>query len=232
LPQLPAGARNRLQVKLGGAMPWFVPDIEVLVGFGIASFVLAITPGPDMAFFLGRTIGHGRRAGIVCVMGAVTGIAIHTFAVALGLSALLVASVTAFTVIKYCGAVYLLWLAIMAIKNGATFELEPGSADLPLGQAYLQATLINVLNPKVAIFFLTFLPQFVDVHDPAIFAKLMFLGGFFVVVSVPTVLPLVLFADQLALFLRSSKRAMRVFDWSFASVLGAFAIKLIVTRPT
>ena len=157
-------------------MPWFVPGWEILVPFAFASMILALTPGPDMAFLLGRTSAQGQRAGLICVLGITLGIAVHTMAVAVGLSALLAASATAFAILKYAGALYLLWLAYHALRHGAQLQLSDAPTRAPVHRVFWQALLINLLNPKVALFFLTFLPQFVDHADPAAMGKLLFIG--------------------------------------------------------
>ena len=212
-------------------MPWFIPEWQILIPFAVASLVLAITPGPDMAFLLGRTIVQGQRAGLICVLGITLGIAVHTAAVAVGLSALLAASVTAFAILKYAGALYLLWLAYQTLRHGAQLQLSDAPARAPAYLVFWQALLINVLNPKVALFFLTFLPQFVDPADPAVMGKLLFLGGAFSIIALSALLPLIWFAENFAKLLRSSRLAMRVFDWTFATILGAFAVKLLAARP-
>ena len=99
-------------------MPSFIPDLPVILAFALASFVLAVTPGPDMALFVSRTINHGLRHGMVTMAGALTGIAVHTCLAAFGISVLIVAAPTAFWVLKIAGALYLLWLAIQAIRDG------------------------------------------------------------------------------------------------------------------
>lgn len=130
--------------------------------FVAASFLLWITPGPDTMYILARSIGQGRRAGVMSALGIGTGILIHTLLAAFGLSAILAASAWAFAVVKIGGAVYLIFLGIQALRKKAgsldTPDLEPVSN----WRVYRQGVLSNTLNPKVAIFFLAFLPQFVD----------------------------------------------------------------------
>src|SRR5690606_16102500 len=100
----------------------FVPDLSIVLQFAVAVFVIAITPGPDMTLFVGRALTQGRSAGLACMSGAMTGIMIHTLLVALGLSALIVASPEAFFVLKVVGAGYLIWLAFQAIRHGSAFS--------------------------------------------------------------------------------------------------------------
>src|SRR5215213_1150288 len=102
----------------------FLPDLAVLLAYSLACFVLFITPGPDMSLFLAKTVAGGRRAGMASMIGAMTGCCVHTLLAALGLSALLAASATAFTVLKVVGALYLLWLAVDAVRNGSALNLK------------------------------------------------------------------------------------------------------------
>jgi threonine/homoserine/homoserine lactone efflux protein len=151
--------------------------------------------------------------------------------VALGLSALLAASATAFTVLKVAGAAYLLWLAIDALRRGSAFTAD-GARRPPerLRRIYAAGLGINLLNPKIIVFFVTFLPQFVSAGDPHAGAKLLFLGLAFVVVAAPICVALILFADRIAAWLRRSPRATRAVDYLFAGVMGGFAVKLALAR--
>ncbi|WP_306117150.1 MULTISPECIES: LysE family translocator [unclassified Roseitalea] len=213
-------------------MSEFIPGVSVLVQFALASAILAITPGPDMALYVGRAITHSRAVGLACFAGAVTGVLIHTVLVALGLSALLVAAPTAFMVLKIVGALYLVYLAWQAIRHGSSFtvrESSRGKAGSLWGH-YLTGIGINILNPKVALFFLTFLPQFVSPDDPNAPGKLIFLGLFFLFVAVPIILPMILAADLFAGALKARPRITRLLDWMFAGVFGAFAVKILTAQ--
>lgn len=209
----------------------FLPDLPVILSFSIASLILAATPGPDMTLFVARTLSDGRAAGFACVAGAMTGIAIHTLMVALGLSALVVASPTAFLVLKWVGALYLLFLAVQAIRHGSALNVATTSASRkPLYRHWAQGLGVNLLNPKIILFFMTFLPQFVDAHDPEITGKLMFLGFLFVVVSIPVVSAIVMGAQEIAVWLKRNPRAMRVMDWLFAGIFSLFAVRILLTQ--
>ncbi len=208
----------------------FVPDLPVLAAFMAASIVLGITPGPDMTFFLSKTVAQSRPAGFAALAGAATGLMVHSLLVAAGLSVLLAASLTAFTILKVAGAVFLAWLAVDALRHGSSLSLAPGGRRDRLGAIFLKGLLINLLNPKIIIFFVTFLPQFVSAGDPHVARKLLFLGVTFILVNLPVCGSLVLAADRIALVLRRSPRATRIVDWLFAGVLGAFAARLIFTQ--
>lgn len=213
-------------------MTEFVPNAAILAQFALAAAILAITPGPDMALYVGRAITHSRIVGLACFAGAVTGILVHTMLVALGLSALLVAAPTAFMVLKVVGAAYLVWLAWQAIRHGSSFSPREGKAAQAgsLWGHYLTGIGINILNPKVALFFLTFLPQFVSTTDPNAPGKLVFLGLFFLVVAIPIILPMIFAADLFASALRTRPKVTRALDWLFAGVFGAFAVKILTAQ--
>jgi threonine/homoserine/homoserine lactone efflux protein len=169
---------------------------------------------------------------MAAMLGTQTGILIHTTLVALGLSALLAASATAFLVLKIVGAGYLLWLAVDAIRNGSALNIEASQAQRgePLVRAWGKGLAVNLLNPKVIMFFVTFLPQFVSVGDPSAAAKLVFLGIVFVVIATPIDVVLIVWAARLAAMLKRAPRVMRAIDWLFAGVFGAFAMRLIFTQ--
>ena len=209
----------------------YIPTATVIAQFAIATIIIAITPGPDMTLFVGRSLSEGRAAGLACMAGAMTGCLIHTTMVALGLSALIVASPQAFGVLKMLGAGYLVWLAIQAIRNGSAFSPEQrAGTGHTLLQNWATGIGINLLNPKIILFFMTVLPQFVSVDDPHASAKLFFLGGLFIVVSLPVTVPMVLAADGFSGLLRRSPRVTRVVDYLFAGVFSAFALKILTAE--
>jgi len=212
-------------------MPAFLPDLSVMLGFALAAFVLAITPGPDMALFVSRTMNFGRLHGFATVLGAVTGIAVHTALVAFGISVLIVAAPAAFWALKIVGALYLVWLAIQAIRSGGGILVTRAGGRTPsLGQSYMTGLGINLTNPKVALFFVTFLPQFVSASDPQAVGKLLFLGVEFIAVSVPIVIAIVLFAQWLTTTLRDNAWVSKALNWSFAAVFLAFAATILLAE--
>jgi threonine/homoserine/homoserine lactone efflux protein len=138
-----------------------MPSSSTLAAFAAAAFVLIAVPGPNLMYLLARSIGQGRRAGVLSVLGIETGTLVHTAAAAVGLSAVLASSATAFAVVKYAGAAYLVYLGLRALAARETPE-RADVAPVSGRHVYRQAVLVQVLNPKVAIFFLAFLPQFMD----------------------------------------------------------------------
>lgn len=212
-------------------LPDFVPDAIILFQFTIAAIILAITPGPDMMLFVGRALSHGRAAGFACMAGAMTGILVHSALVAFGLAALLKTAPSAFLALKLVGAAYLTWLAYDAIRNGSSFTAERAvEKPKPLAQHYLTGLGINLLNPKIVMFFVTFLPQFVQASDPHAPGKLFFLGAMFIIVSLPIVMPMVWLADRFAAAMKANPRLTRMTDWLFAGVFTFFAIKVLTAQ--
>ena len=210
----------------------FVPAFPVLAAYIAAVLVITFTPGPDMTLFLGKAVRNGRAWGMAAMLGATTGIVVHTTLVALGLSALLAASATAFFILKVVGALYLLWLALDAIRHGSALNIATsGSARREtLFSAWAKGLTVNLLNPKIIMFFLTFLPQFVTAGDPHAAGKLFFLGAVFLIVCTPIGALMVVFAARLAALLKRSPRVMRVVDWVFAGIFSAFAARLLLAR--
>ena len=209
----------------------FIPDWPIILQFAVATFIITITPGPDMTLFIGRALSQGRTAGLACMMGAMTGIVVHTTLVALGLSALIVASPQAFLVLKIGGAGYLVWLAWQALRHGSAFspDTRRGGGHSIL-RSWATGLGINLLNPKIILFFMTFLPQFVSASDPHAPGKLFFLGLTFIVLALPLTIPLVLAADRCATLLKTSPRGTRIVDYLFAGIFSAFALKILTAQ--
>jgi threonine/homoserine/homoserine lactone efflux protein len=209
----------------------FIPDTATLIQFAIATFILAITPGPDMTLFVSRTLSQGRAAGFASMAGALCGTLIHTTLVVVGVSALIVASPMAFFVLKIFGAGYLVFLAWQAITKGSAFSPEKKTGpQISLFRSWMVGLGVNLLNPKIILFFMTFLPQFVSAHDPHAPGKLFFLGAMFVVLSTPVTTPMVLAAEKFSAAMKASPRVTRVVDYLFAGVFSAFALKILTAQ--
>jgi threonine/homoserine/homoserine lactone efflux protein len=204
----------------------FVPGLPVLAAFSLAVLLLAITPGPDMTLWMSRAIRDGRAIGMMTMLGTNLGIVIHTLLVAFGVSALIVASPVAFLVLKTGGAGYLLWLAIQAVRNRSVLAVKArGKSDASYLKAFLNGFWVNLLNPKVIIFFMTFLPQFVRVNDPHVTGKLIFLGVLSILIALPVAIVVVLGAHGLADWLKRKPQVMRAVDYVFAAVFSVFAVR-------
>lgn len=140
------------------------------------SWALIISPGPDMIYVITRGMAHGRKAGMLSAIGVVCGILVHTTAAALGLTLILQTSAVAFLFIKFIGVAYLIYLGVKAWRDQGTFELQPSSANANSRALFWQGVLSNVLNPKIAVFFLAFLPQFVDQGSKSVTLQMLILG--------------------------------------------------------
>jgi threonine/homoserine/homoserine lactone efflux protein len=209
----------------------FLPDLTTLLAYSLASILLFITPGPDMSLFLARTMASGCNAGMASAMGANVGCVIHTLLVAFGVSALIAASQTGFLILRIVGAGYLLWLAVDAIRNGSSLNVSTlDRKPMTLLKSFMLGISVNLTNPKVVLFFITFLPQFVSAADPHVTAKLLFLGIYFVVINIPLSVLMILGAEKLVLWLKKKPRVMRGIDFTFAGVFAIFALKIAFTQ--
>ncbi|MBZ9790667.1 LysE family translocator [Rhizobium sp. 3T7] len=209
----------------------FLPSFPTLLAFAAATLLLAATPGPDMTLSISRALAQGKKAALFVVLGTSLGIVVHTMLVAFGVSALITASPTAFLILKTGGAAYLLWLAVHAIRYGSKFSVNKVEASMGTPLVNISSGFwVNLLNPKVIIFFMTFLPQFVSAGDPAVTQKLLFLGFCFIVIGMPVNAAVVFTADWLAGWLQNNKKILRGMDFTFAGVFSVFAAKILLTQ--
>ena len=204
----------------------FFPSLSLAAGYVVACLLLAATPGADMALFLSRTLAGGRGQGFAAQAGANAGLVVHTFAAALGLSALLAASAQAYQAVKIAGALYLLWLAFGALRHGTALKLKAGGRTGGRRGAFLNGLLINLTNPKIVLFFVTFLPQFVAARDAHASAKLFILGLGFIVITTIVNAAVILVAGRFVAAAKANPRALRLFDYGFAVLMSAFALRL------
>lgn len=162
-------------------------DPDRLIPYTLAAFLLVLVPGPAQAMVIARSLNGGRRSGITASLGLNTGTLVHTFAAALGLSAILATSAVAFSVVKFAGAAYLVFLGIQLLR-ARSLEPDPVPESVRLAEsgpgAYGRAVLTGILNPKVAVFFLAFLPQFVDRDAGSVFLQFLILGLIFSVIAI------------------------------------------------
>jgi len=162
-----------------------VPELPTLGLFLAASAALVAVPGPAVLYIVARTVAHGRRAGLVSMLGIEAGALVHVAAAALGLSALVASSAAAFAVVKYAGAAYLIFLGVQALRrSGSTARGGGGAPTAPAARRlFRDGMLVNALNPKVAVFFLAFLPQFVDPDGGSVTLQVLVLGTCFIAVA-------------------------------------------------
>jgi threonine/homoserine/homoserine lactone efflux protein len=205
-----------------------LPDLPHLLTFALASFALNITPGADMTFVATSSAHSGERGGIAAALGVGAGSLVHLIAAVLGLSALIASSQAAFTVLKWAGAAYLVYLAVGMLRGGS---LQDKTAHLPRSAAALfrSGALVNILNPKVGLFFLAFLPQFVD-PVPGVAALQTFLLGLWFNTGGTVVNVIVaLLAARAAAGLRGVRGVGQVARWFAATLMGALAVRLVTS---
>jgi len=155
-----------------------MPEKAALLAFLIAALALNLAPGPDMLYVIGRSVGQGRKAGIVSSLGVFVGCWVHILAAAFGIAALLRSSPVAFNVVRYAGAAYLIYLGIKMLAQKTDLASQQLKTER-LGVIFRQGAITNMLNPKVAIFFLAFLPQFVDARRGNVVLQILLLGLIF-----------------------------------------------------
>ena len=204
-----------------------LPDWTLLVPFLAASAVLILTPGPDTLYVAARSVGQGRVAGLIAAAGITAGLVVHIAAAALGLAGLFRLVPIAFDVVRYLGVVYLLYLAWHAFAD--TTEADDATAAptrLSPARIFRQAAVTNILNPKVALFFVAFLPPFADPARGSVALQLASLGALFIAMGLVYLVALAILAGQVGDRLRTNPRARRVQRWFQGSVLGAMALWL------
>jgi threonine/homoserine/homoserine lactone efflux protein len=161
-----------------------IPEPSTIALFVVAAVALLVTPGPAVLYIVARSVEQGRWAGLVSALGVHVGTLVHVAAAALGLSALLVSSALAFNVVKYLGAVYLVYLGIRRLLAPAAAAESAAAPPRSLRRLFAQGIVVNILNPKTALFFLAFLPQFVDPARGQVGGQILVLGLMFVVLGV------------------------------------------------
>jgi threonine/homoserine/homoserine lactone efflux protein len=206
---------------------------QELAWFALVALALVLTPGPNMIYCISRTLCQGRAAGMVSLGGVALGFVVHLLGAAFGLSALLLAAPLAFTAIKVAGALYLLWLAWQAVKPGglSPFETRTLPHDPPR-KLFLMGFMTNLLNPKVAMFYLSFFPQFLHPERGQVLLQSLSLGAVQIAVSLAINTVIIFFAAGLAVFLNRNIAWMRVQRYVMGSVLGLLALRLLSEKRT
>lgn len=201
-------------------------DPQTLAAFFATALFLAVVPGPDNVFVLTQSALRGKRAGLWVVLGLCTGLLVHTAAVALGVAALFERSRVAFDLLKYAGAAYLLYLAWQSLRAPAMRVEDGEGARGGAGKLYLRGIVMNVTNPKVSIFFLAFLPQFVDKQAGSVTLQMLVLGATFIAATALVFGALALSAGAVGQRLVRSERAQRWMNRVAATVFAGLAVKL------
>ncbi|QMV63740.1 LysE family translocator [Pseudomonas berkeleyensis] len=204
-----------------------VPLNDLLL-FAGAALLMVLTPGPNMIYLISRSICQGRKAGVISLLGVILGFLVHMFAAALGITALFLAIPIAYDLLKWAGAAYLLYLAWQAVRPGARspFEARQLPADPP-SRLLLMGFLTNVLNPKIAVFYLSIFPQFVSPEHGSVFQQSILLGLTQISVSFTVNLLIALFAGSLSAWLVGRPRWLVAQRYVMGGVLAGLAVRLV-----
>jgi len=203
--------------------------IDTVVIFLAASIALALAPGPDNIFVLTQSALYGRKTGILVTLGLCTGLLVHTAAVSLGVAAIFRTSALAFNILKIGGAVYLLYLAFQAFRASAS-NLGEGEREKPAGRKlYSRGIIMNITNPKVAIFFLAFLPQFANPSSGSITIQMLMFGALFIIATLLVFGAVACFAGFLGDWLKGSAKAQIIMNRIAGTVFIGLAFRLAVS---
>jgi threonine/homoserine/homoserine lactone efflux protein len=208
-----------------------IPLNELLM-FALAALVLVISPGPNMIYLISRSITQGRTAGLISLAGVICGFLFHIIMVSFGLTAILFAVPFAYTVLKTLGVLYLLYLAWQAVKPGSKGIFE-AKKDLPVdgpAKLFRMGFLTNVLNPKVAVFYLSFFPQFIRPAYGSVFTQSLMLGVTQMLISFTVNFIIVLSAARVAVWFAQKPQWVRIQKWFMASVLTALAARMALDK--
>jgi threonine/homoserine/homoserine lactone efflux protein len=194
--------------------------------FLTASLAVIVAPGPDNMLVLTRGVAQGRGAALVSAAGASLGLVVHSVFAAVGLSALLAQSALAFSVVKYVGAAYLIYLGVRALLDREGFAPTRGEAPMGLGEVFTQAVASNVLNPKIAVFFLAYLPQFADPATGGTAIQLLAFGLTFALLTLAIFSALAVFSGTVGSWLRSRPKLAGGLGWLTGAVLISLGLRL------
>jgi len=201
-------------------------DLTIYLSFIGVSLLLIIAPGPDNIFVMAQSISYGKKEGIATAFGLCSGVTIHTLAASIGLSAILYQSNIAFSILKYLGAFYLLYLAYQAFRssNEVGEFAKPKKQTLPA--LYRRGFLMNVLNPKVSLFFLAFLPQFIEKNGISVPLQMIVLGLTFMILTLIVFSIIAIFAGSLGEKLLQNEKSSRIINLSQGAIFTGIGLKL------
>lgn len=208
-----------------------IPFNELIL-FALAALVLVISPGPNMIYLISRSITQGRQAGLISLAGVLSGFFFHIVLVAFGLTAILFTIPFAYSILKFMGVGYLLYLAWQAVKPGSkgVFETRKDLPDDKPARLFSMGFLTNVLNPKVAVFYLSFFPQFIKPAYGSVFTQNLQLGITQMVVSFTVNFIIVLSAAKVAVWFARKPQWVKIQKWFMASVLTALAARMALDK--
>jgi threonine/homoserine/homoserine lactone efflux protein len=204
-------------------------DVANFLFFFAASLLVVIAPGPGMLFVISRGLAGGRKAGFVSALGTSTGIAVHILAAAFGLSLVIYATEIGFKMMKWAGGIYLLFLAWKAITHRQGLSTDSGKANASHTSIFWQGVLVNALNPKVALFFMAFIPQFINPSLGSIPAQTIVLGTVFMVLTVIIFIVYGISAAMIRKWVIERPRAQKVIDWATGSLFILLGIRLALS---
>ncbi|MEO9894584.1 LysE family translocator [Aurantibacter sp.] len=204
-------------------------NFEILLGFVLATAALAISPGPDNIYVLLQSIANGRKSGLATVAGLITGCLVHTTLLAFGVSAIIKANDTVFFIIKLLGALYLFYLAYQVYQNSATIDLNNSVSEKGMFQLFKQGFIMNVLNPKVAIFFLAFFPSFLFSNSISTVIQFYTLGFLFMFVSTIIFSCIAILAASLAKYIKDNANVGRILKWLQIYVFIAIGVYILLS---
>ena len=207
------------------------PDAGTLAVFAVAAVALLVIPGPAVLYIVAQSIEHGRTAGLVSMLGIQVGGLVHVAAAALGLSALLLQSATAFNVVKFAGAAYLVFLGLRKLLTRERFETTSERPPRRLDRLFAQGIVVNIRNPKTALFFCAFLPQCVDVSRGSVGLQILVLGVVFILIAVVSDGMYALAAGTASDWLRGSPAFLRAERWVSGTVLVGLGVTAALSGP-
>jgi threonine/homoserine/homoserine lactone efflux protein len=207
-----------------------VPTATTFAVFSAAALALIVVPGPAVTYVVTQSVDKGRRAGIVSALGVGCGGLVHVAAATAGLSALIASSASAFTVVKLCGAAYLIAIGLWRLSGRG--EDAPDEEPAGAHRLFLQGAVVNVLNPKTALFFLAFLPQFVDRDRGSVALQAAVLGVAFVLIAILSDSTYAVVSSALAGRIRGSRRAAQVKRWVSGGIFVALGATAAAARRT
>ncbi|CAM4212570.1 LysE family translocator [Acinetobacter pragensis] len=202
-----------------------------MLGFAAIALLMVLTPGPNMLYLISRSICQGKKAGWISLCGVALGFVFYMFCAAMGLTALLFTVPFAYDAIRILGAIYLLWLAWQAIspKSQSVFQAIRLQADSPL-KLFLMGFLTNLLNPKIAMMYLSLLPQFIRPEQGSVFAQSLQLGTLQILISIAVNSLIVYSAGSIALFLNQKPQWQKIQKWMMGTVLTALALRMLAEQ--
>lgn len=203
-----------------------VPLTDLLL-FAGAALLMVLTPGPNMIYLVSRSICQGRKAGVISLLGVIAGFLVHMFAAALGITALFMTVPLAYEMLKWAGAAYLLYLAWQAVQPGSRSPFE--ATDLPIDsprKLFAMGFVTNLLNPKIAVFYLSILPQFVSPANGEMFSQSIQLGLTQIVISFSVNLTITLSAARLAAWFSHNPKWLAIQRYVMGTVLATLAVRL------